>query len=138
MTDAITYVTDKIPARDELVELYKSVHWAQADCPEDLLKAVQQSQWVATAWHGERLVGLARALTDGVFIACLQDFLVHPDYQHQGIAKGLLDKFELTFGDFYQQFAMVGSDWAKEKLKKRGFHIEAAAVARNRPLSVCH
>jgi len=137
MTDAIRYALGEIPALEQLSGLYKSVSWSQADCPDDLHKAVEHSQWVATAWHAEQLVGMSRVLTDGVFIACLQDFVVHPEYRHQGIGKELLNMFDETFGEFHQQFAMVDSDWAKTKFEKRGFHTEPAAVSRTRPLSVC-
>lgn len=136
--DTIRFAIGEIPSVEHLVSLYRSVHWAQADCPEDLHRAVSQSQWVATAWHQGRLVGLLRVLTDGVFTAFFKDFLVHPDYQHQGIAKELMDRYDVEFGDYHDQIAVLDTEWAKEKFEKRGFRTEGMAVSRVRPISVCH
>jgi GNAT superfamily N-acetyltransferase len=135
MNAGIDYAVDEYPSREELVILYKSVGWDQANAPDELYKAVSQSSWVATASHQGLLVGLARVLTDGVYAAHFQEMLVHPDYQHQGVGKGLLDLYDSIFGDFRSQIAVTGLDWAKQKLEKRGFRAEPAALSRSRPFS---
>lgn len=135
MNTAIHYAVGEYPSQNELVVLYKSVGWDQAHAPEDLYKAVSQSSWVATASHDGRLVGLARVLTDGVYAAHFQEMLVHPDYQHQGVGKELLDLYDHHFGDFRSQIAVTTVEWAKNKLEKRGFRAEPAAVSRSRPFS---
>ncbi len=43
-----------------------------------------------TAWDDERLVGLARTLTDHSFCAYLSDLAVDPDYQGIGIGRELI------------------------------------------------
>jgi ribosomal protein S18 acetylase RimI-like enzyme len=43
-----------------------------------------------TAYHDEKLVGLARAMTDFVYTTYLSDLAVDEAYQHQGIGKKLL------------------------------------------------
>ncbi len=84
-------VTDRRPDQDALVELYASVGWtAYTREPERLCQAVTGSRWVASAWEGERLVGLCRAVGDGVSICYLQDVLVHPDCQRQGLGRSLV------------------------------------------------
>ena len=56
-----------------LVNLYRSVGWiAYANDPIGLKTAIQNSFYVATAWIGDDLVGLARCLSDDVHIAYLQ------------------------------------------------------------------
>jgi GNAT superfamily N-acetyltransferase len=135
VTDAIEYRTADIPERGQLCALYASVPWAEDTAPDDLHRAVEQSGWVATAWHGGQLVGLARVLTDGVYVAYLQEMLVHPDYQHQGVGKELLDRYDQSFGSFANQVAVTDADWAKQKLSKRGFRTEPAAMSRSRPMS---
>lgn len=135
MSGAIEYRIGDIPDLDALASLYSSVQWAHADNPESLHKAVSQSGWVVTAWHEDNLVGLARVLTDGVFVAYFQEMLVHPDYQHQGVGKELLDHYDREFGEFQDQVAITDAEWAKKKLNKRGFQVEPAALSRTRPLT---
>lgn len=85
--------------QDQLLALYDAVNWTAYTNDLDSLKtAVQNSTYVVTAWHGEQLVGLARVLSDDVSICYLQDILVHPAYQRQGIGRTLLtnclDRFQ--------------------------------------------
>lgn len=84
-----------------LVELYSSVGWVHyARDPERLERAIVQSAHVVTAWRGAELLGLARVVSDDVSIAYLQDILVRPEAQGQGIGKRLL-------GDCLERFAHV-------------------------------
>ena len=67
--------------RDEVLALYAAVGWRTytAD-PDGLVRALEASPWVLSAWDGDRLVGLLRALTDDVAILYIQDLLVHPEH----------------------------------------------------------
>ena len=132
MSDRIEYRTGDVPDVDVLADLYGSVDWPHASTPAELHRAVQQSSWVATAWHDGRLAGLARVLTDGVFDVYLQDLVVHADYQHQGVGKELLDLYDRAFGEFRTQVIVSDADWAQQKLGKRGFRAEPAALSRTR------
>ena len=60
--------------------------------PEQLAEAVRGSRWVVTAWDGPRLVGFARAFTDGAFLAYVNDVAVHPDYQRHGVGTELVKR----------------------------------------------
>jgi GNAT superfamily N-acetyltransferase len=44
------------------------------------------------AYDGEDAVGLARIITDGGYVSSIYDVIVHPDYQRQGIGKGLMER----------------------------------------------
>ncbi|MEM1056051.1 MAG: GNAT family N-acetyltransferase [Bacteroidota bacterium] len=63
----------------------------QTDHPEKLRESFEQSQLVLSAWVGERLVGLARVLTDGYQVSYLCDLAVEPDVQGVGLGKRLID-----------------------------------------------
>jgi predicted N-acetyltransferase YhbS len=44
---------------------------------------------VVTAWHGEKLIGIARSMTDFYYACYLSDLAVHKSYQKQGVGKNL-------------------------------------------------
>lgn len=49
------------------------------------------SSLVLSAWMGERLVGLARVMTDGVQFTFLCDLAVEPDVQGEGLGRQLIE-----------------------------------------------
>lgn len=50
-----------------------------------------------TAWRDDRLVGIARVVTDGYFFAALAEILVEPSLQRRGLGRDLLNRaFERT------------------------------------------
>ena len=75
----------------ELLALYDSVGWsAYTRQPAVLRAAVAGSSYVVIARRGQRLVGLARAVSDDATICYLQDVLVAPDEQRTGIGRALV------------------------------------------------
>jgi GNAT superfamily N-acetyltransferase len=44
------------------------------------------------AWHGGQLVGFARAVTDGVLRAYVEDVLVSPSRRGSGIGRAVLER----------------------------------------------
>ena len=58
--------------------------------PEALRRSFEQSQHVAIARDGERVVGTARALSDGVCNAYVVDVWTASSHRRQGIATGLV------------------------------------------------
>lgn len=78
---------------EQLVTLYNSVGWVAYTNEQErpkLLLALQNSTYVVSAWSGDQLIGLARGLSDDVSIFYLQDILVHPNFQQQGVGRQLL------------------------------------------------
>jgi len=64
----------------------------RTDNPERLLQAFQASGLVLNLWESDRLVALARVLTDGVTTAYLCDLAVEPDLQGAGVGKRMIDE----------------------------------------------
>ena len=80
---------------NQIVELYNSVGWQTYTSGKQrpkLREAIQNSTYVVTAWSGDKMVGLARCISDDVSIFYLQDILIHPKYQRQGVGRKLLLK----------------------------------------------
>jgi GNAT superfamily N-acetyltransferase len=74
-----------------LGELYRSVGWGErAADPARLEAMVRGSRWIASAWDDGRLVGFARAISDGVTTAYVTDVMVHESVRRRGIASALV------------------------------------------------
>ncbi len=58
-----------------------------ADCLQAMLR---HANLLCTAWDGERLVGVARSLTDFQYCCYLSDLAVDEAYQRRGIGKQLV------------------------------------------------
>lgn len=75
----------------EILSLYKSVGWsAYYSQPEVLNRAFENSLCVFAAYDEDALVGLIRCVGDGQTIVFIQDILVRPEYQRQGIGRQLI------------------------------------------------
>ncbi len=94
-----------------VLELYASVGWTgYTNRPDMLKKSLANSLLTLSAFDGERLVGLIRAVGDGASILFIQDILVLPDYQRQGIGKRLVEMVLAAFPDFYQIHLLTGRE----------------------------
>ncbi|MGQ7345796.1 GNAT family N-acetyltransferase [Streptococcus suis] len=99
----ITYKQDPQFDFQAVLELYASVGWTNyTDRPTMLQKAFEHSLLVLAAVDGDRLVGLLRAVGDGYSIVFIQDILVLPTYQRQGIGRHLLEQAVTHFPGIYQ------------------------------------
>lgn len=91
---AIEYRTDATPEVNQVIDLYKSSTLGArrpVDKPEVFQGMIDNANIVITAWDNNKLVGIARALSDLVYVTYLADLVVHENYQQQGIGKQLLD-----------------------------------------------
>ena len=69
----------------------QSAFWAAGRQLKDLAKAISCSCPVVTAWHGDTLIGFARATSDGVYRATIWDVVIHDDYQGAGLGRKLVE-----------------------------------------------
>jgi len=77
---------------DALLELFHAAaFWAKHRTTEDMAIAIANSHPVVTVHDGDRLVGFARATSDGVYRATVWDVVVHPDYQGEGLGRKLVE-----------------------------------------------
>jgi ribosomal protein S18 acetylase RimI-like enzyme len=64
-----------------------------------LKNMLDNANLLITAWDGEKLVGVARAMTDYSFCCYLSDLAVDKDYQNKGIGHELVDEVQKQIGD---------------------------------------
>jgi len=86
---------------DQVIGLYKASTLGERRPVDDravMLAMLENADLVVTAWDGERLVGIARSLTDFAYVAYLSDLAVHADYQRQGIGVRLIEKTRQKMG----------------------------------------
>lgn len=60
------------------------------DDHEALEQMLANANLFCTAWDGEKLVGIARSVTDFAYCCYLSDLAVDETYQHQGIGSELI------------------------------------------------
>lgn len=73
----------------EIKDVYQSVGWMKHS-DEVISTIFQRSDVVSIAIYNGRIVGVGRALSDGVFNATIYDVVVHQDYQRRGIASHIM------------------------------------------------
>lgn len=75
----------------EILSLYASVGWtAYTEYPDTLRRGFENSLLILAAYEGEQLAGIIRAVGDGHTVVFVQDILVSPDFQRNGIGSALL------------------------------------------------
>ena len=107
----------------QLEELYNDVGWSAYTQDLEVLKqAILQSLDVITVWNDDKLVGLIRAIGDGLTIVYIQDILVLNAYQNKGIASELLQRILNKYKNVRQKVLLTeeASD-VRHFYEKNGF-----------------
>jgi GNAT superfamily N-acetyltransferase len=97
----ITYRTGNDIPLETLIELYNASTLGlrrPVENRETMAAMLQHANLVVSAWDGETLVGIARSLTDFLYVAYLADLAVHQDYQRQGIGIELIHRTRAEMG----------------------------------------
>lgn len=104
----MNFLTNKNINLKQLINLYQSVGWtAYTEKPELLQQAVHNSLYVLGAFDHDQLIGLIRVVGDGLTIIYIQDLLVLPAYQNQGIGSTLINKVHKEFRHVRQQVLLT-------------------------------
>ena len=76
---------------EDYLMLRKAVQWADMKFAQ-AEKGLRGSQYIISAKDGDRTVGCARVIGDGGYMTLICDVMVHPEYQGQGIGRGMLER----------------------------------------------
>lgn len=115
------YTEEKCFTQEQVQQLFLSVGWVSGQYPQRLYKALMHSSTVLTAWDGNRLIGLIRALDDSEMLAQIHYVLVHPDYHGQGIAGELLERIKEKYKNYLYIEAMPEDKKNVPFYEKHGF-----------------
>lgn len=83
------------------IDLYKRSTLGErrpVDRPEIFESMLKNASLTISAWHGDRIVGISRTLTDFTYVAYLADLAVDIDFQRQGIGKQLIEETKHRLG----------------------------------------
>ena len=94
----ITIKKQEIVKLEDVLHLYQAVGWTNyTHQPEMLEQALSHSLVIYVALDGDAVVGLIRLVVDGFSSVFVQDLIVLPTYQRQGICSALMKQ---ALGDF--------------------------------------
>lgn len=88
---------------NDVLHLYQAVDWTNyTNQPQMLSQSLTHSLAIYLARDGEKIVGLVRLIGDGFSSVFVQDLLVLPSYQRQGIGSSLMKQALADYKDAYQ------------------------------------
>ncbi len=119
----IIYKIGNIDKVSEVKSLYEDAEWTSYTKDiQKLIKALNSSLFIITAWDGDELVGLVRVVGDGLTIIYIQDILVRKSYKRKGIGTQLLQKVLHNFKDVRQKVLLTDEKQEIRKFyEKNGF-----------------
>ncbi len=115
----------------QLFDLY--AFWARDRRIEDLRTAIEHSDPTISMWDGDKLIGFARATSDGVYRAMIWDVVIDEHYRGLGLGRRLVNtlvhhptlaKVERVYlttshqQHFYERLGFVRNDTATMILDK--------------------
>jgi len=86
---------------DQVIDVYRRSTLGErrpVDDRERMRQMLERANLVVTAWDGERLVGIARSLSDFCYATYLSDLAVDSEYQRQGIGRELMRRTQEAGG----------------------------------------
>lgn len=101
MNKDIVYRSDVKISADQFIDVLTRSTLAERRPVHDRMRIenmLQHGNILVTAWAGDLLVGVSRALSDFAFCCYLSDLAVDENYQHQGIGKQLIQETHIVSG----------------------------------------
>jgi N-acetylglutamate synthase-like GNAT family acetyltransferase len=81
---------------------------------------------IVSAWDGDKLVGIGRALTDFGYCCYLSDLAVIKEYQHHGIGHEIVTEIQKQIGEECM-LLLLSSTESMEYYPKIGFELAGNA-----------
>ena len=96
----IQYLTNAVVSARDLAALFdkSGIRRPTADLNR-IQRMIDHASLTITAWDEDKLIGVARALTDFVYCCYLSDLAVDRDYQYQGVGRTLVEEVREAIGE---------------------------------------
>lgn len=96
----ITYRNNRDVKLEDVIRVFRNSGIARpTDQPERIQAMISHADILLTAWLGDRMIGIARALTDWSFCCYLSDLAVDKDVQKSGIGRELIARVREEIGE---------------------------------------
>lgn len=126
MTLANYQIFNESPTVEEFIELRRRVGWGETDVLM-AKKSIANSLFHVVVRAQGTLVGMGRVVGDGAMYFYIQDVVVSPEHQNQGIGQLLMDRIEAYLSTAAVKGATIGLLAAKGK---EGFYSRYAYMLR--------
>jgi aralkylamine N-acetyltransferase len=115
-----------------IVGLYRTQGWWQAgddESPQFITRLITGSHCFVVALEGEDIVGMGRAISDGVSDAYIQDLTVRSDYRNQGIGRRILQTLlGRLHADGLRWIGLIAEPGSYDLYRRAGFQEMSACV----------
>ncbi len=88
---------------EQILPIYEANSWSSAQKPQLLHQALLNSDYLVSAWDGNRLIGIGNAISDGFLVVYYPHLLVHPDYHGKGVGKKMIEMMKQRYEGFHMQ-----------------------------------
>ena len=112
---------------DELSNLYKIAPLGDKK-PDDLKLAFSNSMYKHFVYKDNQLIGVGRALADGIDCSYICDVAIHPDFQGKGIGKDIVNKLTEQ-SKHHNKILLFASPGKEEFYSKLGYYKMNTAMA---------
>ena len=116
----------------QIIELYRAQEWWQAgdDSREQLIpRLISGSHCFVIATDEKRIVGMGRAISDGISDAYIQDLTVRLDWRKQGIGKMILQTLlERLHADGITWIGLIAEPGSDSLYRDAGFREMPASI----------
>ena len=125
----IRYCDSRKISAAEFIDLLRRSTLAErrpVDAPHCIEAMLAHANLLCTAWEGEKLVGVARSVTDFEYCCYLSDLAVDLSYQRRGIGKQLIALTQSKLGS-RAKIILLAAPKAQEYYPKIGFESHRSA-----------
>jgi predicted N-acetyltransferase YhbS len=125
----LRYETSRQISADEFIDLLKRSTLAERRPVDDrkcIQAMLQHANLLCTAWDGEKLVGVARSVTDFEYCCYLSDLAVDEKYQKKGVGKELIRQTKSKLGE-KAKVILLSAPKAETYYSKIGFDAHRSA-----------
>lgn len=105
----------------EISDLRQAVGWNRLD--DELSSPLLNDDFKISCYEGNQLIGFLSVVSNGVTDAYIQDVMVHPNYQNQGIGTKLMNMAigEIKKKGIYMASVIYGEEKLRRYYEKFGF-----------------